>query len=62
MTIDVKTESYQWAHGHLPRGNGYWAFEIGGEIFWAKGLYSKAKAEAVKAAKVAGVWTIKVLS
>jgi hypothetical protein len=29
MIVEFRTESFEFAHGHAPRGHGYWGFKIG---------------------------------
>jgi hypothetical protein len=63
MTIEVNTRLYQFNHGHNPRGRGYWAFEIDGEIYWSSPdqLYSEAASDARKMARIKGATEIKVM-
>lgn len=56
--IEVFTENYEEVYGRKPRGNGTWAFFIVSsrgtdfdEPIIKHGLYSKAKAEAIREAK-----------
>ena len=56
--IEVFTENYEEMYGHKPRGNGTWAFFIVStrgtdfnEPIIKHGLYSKAKAEAIREAR-----------
>jgi len=70
--IEVRTESYRWTHGRMPRGKGQWGFAIGNrkeaeenpdKVFWSKPftLYTEAVKEAKKEAQKKGVITIYVL-
>lgn len=56
--IEVFTENYEEVYGHKPKGQGTWAFFIVSsrgtdfnEPIIKHGLYSKAKAEAIREAK-----------
>lgn len=56
--IEIFTETYEEVHGCKPRGKGTWAFFIVStrgtdfnEPIIKHGLYSKAKAEAIREAK-----------
>ena len=70
--IEVNTVSYRWAHGHLPKGKGNWAFAIGNKkeaeenpdkVFWVNySLFSDAVKVAKREAQKKGVTTIYVLS
>ena len=64
MAIRFETHEFEFAHGRKPRGRGLWAFEIGGETFWAKGsvLFSQAKLQAAREARQRRVEVVKVLS
>jgi hypothetical protein len=66
--VTVSTSAYEFAHGKRPRGTGHWAFyfrngtsEVG-EMFWASGSYSAAKAAAVREAVARGASTVVVAS
>lgn len=62
-SITVSTSKYKGAHGKEPKGNGMWAFEIGGEeVFTDKAMnYSDAKKWAINQAKEKDVNVINVL-
>lgn len=53
MAIEVITRQYEFAHGHAPRGNGLWAFEIRAgersqrETVYHNGTYTEAKRRAL---------------
>lgn len=72
---EVGTNGYVFAHGHAPRGRGYWAFEFTThdymkgvppkrETVFAPGerLYSDAKAWAIDYARTHAVDAIQVCS
>ena len=40
--MNVRTESYEFAHGRKPRGFGAWAFKINGQLKFFDGLYGEA--------------------
>ena len=51
----MNTAEYEFSHGHKPRGNGYWGFELtftdgngrySTETAWAHGTPSQARAAA----------------
>ena len=48
--IECNTAQYEFSHGKKPRGRGYWAFEIGGEVFWSSmnQLYAEAVADVAR--------------
>lgn len=50
MTKSINTRQYQFAHGKMPKGTGFWFFEDNnGEIFTVRDSYSSAVAAAKKA-------------
>jgi hypothetical protein len=54
--VRVHTTDYQFAHGHMPRGTGTWAFFFNrnasvDQAFWFSGSFTDAKRAAVAAAK-----------
>lgn len=56
MKVEVNTSEYEFSHGHKPRGRGLWCFAlsaymVGTEHVEYSGLYSEAKAKAVKTAR-----------
>jgi hypothetical protein len=55
MTIEVITSHYEFAHGHKPRGTGYWLFYFNPkrqhEVFSHVGPYGEAKRAAIMEAK-----------
>ena len=61
--VTVTTSKYKGVHGKEPKGNGMWAFKIGGEeVFTPKAMnYSDAKKWAINQAKEKGVNAISVL-
>jgi hypothetical protein len=61
MQLSVKTHLYQFSHSKSPRGNGTWAFNIGGEVILLPGMYSKAKKSALQMAAESGASLIKLL-
>jgi hypothetical protein len=63
MKIEIITRQYEFTWGK-PRGAGQWAFDIGGEIFWAKPnqLYSAACKEARAKAAAAKIRAITLLT
>lgn len=64
MSIEVNTREYQFSHGRLPRGRGYWAFRFDGdpEAFWSKPdqTYREALGDARKLAACHGATEITV--
>jgi hypothetical protein len=62
MKIEVITTQYEFAHGHAPRGRGFWAFELAGKVVFIPGskLYAEAKREALALARAAAVSSINV--
>jgi len=61
MTVD--TSKYKGVHGKEPKGNGMWAFEVGGEEIFtpSKMSYADAKKWASEKAKEKGVNVVNVL-
>ena len=64
--ITVKTEQYQWTHGHTPRSTGLsrWAFQLGTNPEpWCitAPTYSLAKRAAIQEARRQGAHSITVL-
>ena len=59
--IEVNTNQYQFSHGKLPKGFGFWAFEIAGETRLFQGSYAGVKKQAVAEAKAKGASRIAVL-
>jgi len=56
MSIEVNVNDYVFAHGHRPRGRGYWAFffkrhDDVANAFWHTGTYAEAKKAAVAEAR-----------
>lgn len=43
MTIEFTTRDYQWAHGRMPKGRGWWMFEFEGYNFEHQGTLTEAK-------------------
>ena len=43
--INLNTTDYAWNHGHAPRGQGRWAFQVKGEdeLRWYKGAFSRVR-------------------
>ena len=41
--IIFSTREYQRSHFCLPKGRGYWGFEIDGKEFWTTGTFTEAK-------------------
>jgi len=41
--IEFDDSDFVAAHGVKPRGNGAWAFEVAGEVWWESGLLTYAK-------------------
>jgi len=66
MKAQIKTEQYQWSHGHTPRGRGMWVFELTGytysgvEVFSHTGTYSESKRAAIAKAREISATTILV--
>jgi hypothetical protein len=62
--IHVSTRQYEFSHGKLPRGRGYWAFFFDGETeaFWStpNTLYRVAINDAKRYAVSKGYSTIEV--
>lgn len=54
MTVEVRTERYEWAYGKKPRGIGTWAFGDSEDkkIEFFSGTYTEAKSKAIKWAKM----------
>jgi hypothetical protein len=59
-TFDADSaREYEFTHGHRPRGNGHWAFDVAWhdngascfERFWRTGTYAEAKAAAMQYAR-----------
>ncbi len=42
MKVEVNTHKFEWAHGKKPRGEGAWAFEVDGTVFWFEGMFRTA--------------------
>jgi hypothetical protein len=63
MSVEVNTRTYEFSHGKLPRGRGYWAFEINGETLWSNPHqpYGEAVSDARKVAVIRGAREVKVL-
>lgn len=47
MKVEFSTTEYEWAHGHAPRGRGWWCFEARGQEFWAEGLMTLSEAKRI---------------
>ena len=49
MKRTVETTKYQFTHGKLPRGRGYWAFGNKAEtkVVYLRGIYAEAKKDAI---------------
>ncbi len=65
--ILVNCEAYYFANGKLPRGGANWAFTFGNgnsrkeqEPHFYDGSFAQARNQAIRDAKKAGVYTIKV--
>lgn len=63
--VQVSTANYYAAHGHAPRGRGNWAFFFDGatdvdDAKWFEGMYSEAKAKAVRYAVEHGHYRVSV--
>ena len=43
MKIEFSTREYEFSHGKMPKGWGYWGFTFEGHEFWATGTYAEAK-------------------
>ena len=61
VRVEGKSE-YEYTHGSKPRGQGNWAFNVGGETFTSKGTFSQAQSAAKKFARKKKVTSIKVLT
>jgi hypothetical protein len=60
--VQVNTWKWEFSNsGAKPRGHGYWAFEIGGEVKFYRGQYSECKAQAQKEAAELGIAQITLL-
>lgn len=68
MTMTIETSRYEFAHGHKPRGTGFWMFElrIPGQdwmVLPAPAMtYGKAAAMMRKTAKSLGATQLRVCS
>lgn len=62
--IMVDFSAYIWAWGKAPRGKGNWAFYLGDETEprFYYGSFADTKKQAVRDAKAAGYWRVKVSS
>ena len=60
--ILVDYSTYIWTWGKAPRGNGNWAFYLGDETEprFYQGSFAQTKKQAVRDAKSAGYWRVKV--
>lgn len=60
--VEVSTARFEFSHGKLPRGFGYWAFFIGDdpEPFFATGLYSVCRDDARRLAVARGATRVEV--
>ncbi len=60
--IHINYVPYVWAYGKTPRGTGMWAYYFGDdeEPHFYNGSFTETKKQAVKDAKAAGYWSIKV--
>jgi hypothetical protein len=65
MTIKIDSTPYERAHGRKPRGQGYWAFKIGGDpdAYWSKPAqkFDQAIQDAVKLAVCHEAITVTVM-
>ena len=43
MTIEFTTREYQWVHGRMPKGRGWWMFKFEGYNFEHIGTLTEAK-------------------
>lgn len=59
--VTFSTRQFEFSHGSKPKGQGFWAFQVGGETLFFEGTLTQAKAQATKAAKAAGVRQVEVL-
>ena len=62
-TFDTNsTERYKFTHGHHPRGQGLWMFDLGRSGAWTTtqyhGSYTEAKAQAMREARQLGCDTV----
>ena len=59
--IKVDTDQYKYSHGKNPKGEGNWAFDIGGETVFISGKYSDVVKDAKKQATKKKLFRIQVL-
>ena len=57
--VSVNTTTYEFTHGK-PKGNGQWAFKIGGKTVFFNGKNSDAKKQAIAHAAKNGEWSVKL--
>lgn len=61
LGVTVSYFKYICSHGKTPKGQGCWAFDLGGgDMFFHTGSFAEAKRAAVKEAKRRGVDSISV--
>ena len=55
--INLNISDYEWNHGHAPRGQGNWAFQVEGEQNWReyKGTFAKVRKQLDKDLKAEGL-------
>ena len=55
---------YEWVHGHKPRGEGHWIFDLGRRGAWTTtshyGTFTEAKKQAMTVARQLGCDTVRV--
>jgi len=60
MTVEVRTNAYEWSYGKKPRGYGTWAFWLGRDTsditkaHFYTGMYSDAVRQIKEKAKYSG--------
>lgn len=60
-TYKIVWSRYYRKHGRNPGGFGDWKFLIGSKVFHIRGMWWKAKINAIAEAQVEGVYTIFLL-
>lgn len=55
--INLNTSDFTWNHGHPPKGQGNWAFQVEGEEGWRRyiGTFAKVRKQLDKDLKTEGL-------